>query len=195
MENSEMENKKLLPLKIVHFILMVAAFVLCVVALLNGGTGNAGSGAGPIIAMCCFINALILITVFLYMFMGYGKKVAPFYRAFMIMLIVENIISLAYVMSSVQPPIYYSFSYIIALVMTDILAFSKDLGKKKTYVTAAILLICRAALLVFDSCKVVTYGEWQFSFISTDISFLLLAGTAILMVAGKYLDKDARGTK
>ena len=69
----------------------------------------------------------------------------------------------------------------------------KDVFLKKTL--ASILLVCRLSILILD--LIVFRGMLRFviAIISFAASDVLLAGTALFMVAGKYLDKAERGTK
>ena len=189
-----MENKKYLPVKIVHLILMLAAIVLCCVSLtkLSADT-EFFSDTG--LRMVSYIAEIIaLISGIVYLAYGYKKKAAVYYKFFMVILVIGQAI-ICYRQTVGTFPIMPSAAIlnIISLIVLVILATGKDLGKSKSYLIVAILLACRLIALILDI--IVFSGATIFSVLSHAASNVLLAGAVAFMVTGKYLDKDSRGTK
>lgn len=189
-----MENKKYLPIKIIHLIFMVAAIVLCCVSLtkLSADT-EFFSDTG--LRMVSYIAEIIaLISGIVYLAYGYKKNAAVYYKFFMVILVIGQAI-ICYRQTVGTFPIMPSAAIlnIISLIVLVILATGKDLGKSKSYLIVAILLACRLIALILDI--IVFSGATIFSVISHAASNVLLAGAAAFMVTGKYLDKDSRNTK
>ena len=190
-----MENKKYLPLKIVNFVLIAASLVFCFITLMNGTEDTSTFGNGSLMGICCFVNAFATIVLFFYMFLGYTKNAATYYKTFMALIVLDGVLIAAHLMNTVISPIWYAVLYLISLVANVILTFSKDLGKKNTYAAIAVFLLCRIGLLVADCFGVVTDGTQVLTVISMDVAFVLLALSAGFMAAGKYIDKASRGSK
>ena len=189
-----MENKKYLPVKIVHLILMVAAIILCCVSLTKiSADTRVFSDSG--LRMVSYIAEIIaLISGIIYLAFGYKKNAAVYYKAFMVILvIVQAIICYRQMVGEVSPRA--AILSIIPFIMLVILATGKDLGKAKSYIIAAILLVCRLIILVLDISVFGAMLNTGFSIICFAVSDVLLAGTTFFMVTGKYLDKTERGTK
>ncbi len=189
-----MENKKYLPLKIVHLIFMVAAMGLCVASLVQYGSDSSGF-ANPLAVVCTVLGILCLIAGFIYLVRGYKKNAAVYYKVFMALQLIMFVILLARIMNLLLTPLYMAFLYLIPLVMLSILSVAKDLGKTKTLIVALICVLCRAINLVISICVLKAFGTAATGLLANDITNLLLAGTTAFMVTGKYLDKTARGTK
>ncbi len=189
-----MENKKYLPLKIVHLIFMVAAMALCVVSLVKHGS-DTSVHANPLAVVCTVLGILCLIAGFIYLVLGYKKNAAVYYKIFMALQLTMFVILLARIMNIQQTPLYMAFLYLIPLVMLSILSVAKDLGKTKTMIVALICVFCRVINLVISICVLKAFGTAATGILANDITNLLLAGTTAFMVCGKYLDKAERGTK
>ena len=190
-----MESKKYLPLKIINFVLIAASLAFCFITLISGTEDESSFGNGSLMGICCFVNAFATIVLFFYMFLGYTKNAATYYKTFMALLVLEGILIAAHLMSTVVSPIWYAFLYLLSLASTVVLTFSKDLGKKNTYTAIAVFLLCRAGLLIADCFGIVTSGEIVLTVVSMDVAFVLLALSAGFMAAGKYIDKASRGSK
>ena len=190
-----MENKKYFPIKIIHLILMVAAIGLSIAALVQYGS-DSSQFASPFAVVCTVLGIITLIAGFIYLAMGYKKNAAVYYKAFMVLLLITSVIQIARMMNIMQYPIYYTFLYLIPLVMLTILSVAKDFGKAKTLITVLICILCRAIVLIISICSFKNaLGTAFIGVLGNDITNLLLAGTAAFMVTGKYLDKAERGTK
>ena len=189
-----MENKKYLPIKIIHLILMVAAIVFCCLSLtkINLSTVNFFNSA----MIVAYITEIIaLISGIVYLAYGYKKNAAIYYKAFMVILVIAQAVFCYWQLLGVIAPEpltagIVAILNIVPLIMLTILATGKDLGKTKSYIIVAIILACRIGTIILD---LVALGFGPIIYFR--ISDVLLAGTAFFMVTGKYLDKAARGTK
>ena len=195
-----MENKKYLPIKIIHLILMVAAIVLCCVSLTKLGADTIFFSDTGLRMVSYIIEIIALISGIIYLAFGYKKNAAVYYKAFMVILVVvQAIICYRQMVGAISPDAvqasFIAICNIVSFIMLVILATGKDLGKAKSYVIAVILLVCRLSILILD--LIVFRGMLRFviAIISFAVSDVLLAGTAFFMVTGKYLDKTERGTK
>ena len=189
-----MENKKNLPIKVIHLILMIASIILCCLSFTKiGSDSRVFSDTG--LRMISYISEIIaLISGIIYLAFGYKKNAAVYYKVFMVILVfVQSIICYRQMVGKVSPRA--AITSIISLLMIAILATGKDLGKVKSYSIVSILLICRLLIVVFDINAFGAMPDTGFTIISFAISDVLLAGTTAFMVLGKYLDKEARGTK
>ena len=189
-----MDNKKYLPIKIIHLILMVAGIVFCCLPLtkINLSTINFFNSA----RIVTYIAEIIaLISGIVYLAYGYKKDAAKYYKAFMVIMVIAQAVFCYWQLLGVIAPEPLTASIvaifnIVPLIMLTILATGKDLGKAKSYTIVAIVLACRIGIIIVDLIAL-GYG----SIILYRVSDVLLAGTAAFMITGKYLDKAERGTK
>ena len=195
-----MENKKYLPVKIIHLILMLAAIVLCCVSLTKIGSSTAFFSDTGLRTVSYIAEIIALISGIVYLAFGYKKNAAVFYKIFMVLLVVVQAI-ICYrqmtgaISASTLNAVLVAVSNIVSFAMLVILATGKDLGKAKSYVVTIILLVCRLTVLILDLIVFRTMLNMAITIISFAVSDVLLAGTAAFMVTGKYLDKAERGTK
>jgi hypothetical protein len=135
------------------------------------------------------VHMFVLAAGLYYLALGYEKDSAVFYRAFLILYAISNTVRLVYFMfrhSGFLPIAATTVTIIVVLV----LLFVKDLGKQISWIAYGILIV--AELLLLPSfLKAGTSATLLIS----KLSDLLIAGTLGLMINGKYLDKDARGTE
>ena len=188
-------EKKHLPLRIVHSVLLIAALVFCIVALIKNPTDTTVYGGNPIVIVCDLLNIVTLAFGAVYIAMGYEKRAAIFYKMFMAALTVAAVFQVALLMTNVILPFSLALLYLVALVMTTILAVSQDLGKTDTYIVVTVLVLCRCVLLISMLSSLSFFGTSVIGVLSASIASLLTAITAGLAVCGKYLDKAERGAK
>lgn len=189
-----MENKKYLPVKIIHLILMLAAIVLCCVSLTKIGADTKVFSDTGLRTVSYIAEIIALISGIIYLAFGYKKNATVYYKAFMVILVVvQAIICYRQMVGTASARV--AILNIIPFITLIILATGKDLGKAKSYIIVGILLVCRLIILVLDITVFNFSTNTGFSVINYAISDVLLAGTAFFMVTGKYLDKAERGTK
>lgn len=187
-----MENKKILPIKIIHALLMIAALVMSIMEFAKLGSIDSIYTASVFPALCTITNILALIVGFIYLFKGYKKNANVYYKVFMGLCVLFSVLHMT-AMSRFIMPYTETLVYMIAAIMLVILAVGKDLGKRNTYIVFAIMMICRLIPLFTSLSSLQYFGEAGFGMLSQVISNILIAGTVGFMVTGKYLDKDERG--
>ena len=192
-----MDNKKYLPLKIFHLVLMVAAFVISCIAISKFSETAMMTIEVPLRIPVWAMKILAIISGMVYLIFGYKKEGFQYYRAFMVLLTMSDIVMLA-CQSTERISVFMGFANIISIVIIAILAVGKDLGKRYSYLGVIILLLCRlvALALAIYGIAGTEVGELYVAGsddLSLAINNVILAGTVGLLVFGKYADKAARG--
>ena len=189
-------TKKYSPLMIIHLILMslLIVFVLVSTVATLAGVKTIDSqlffdsfSAG--VYILAILNIAALGCGIIYLLQGYSKKAASYYKAFMVLtaaLSVLNIYSVYVFRGFCLGVILIAVKVILLLA----LAFWKDLGKRNTWILFAIII--GIDLYIFVSSNHQNYLLYRLAFV---LSKLLMDGTIGLAIRGKYVDKDARGTK
>ena len=189
-------NKKYLPLKIIHMILMAAAAVMCVLVVVKTSNGTTDSPATTFEGAIFFIILLAIIVAFVYLIRGSSKQFSYDYKIFMVLYLcvagftVANLMCLPEAIKAV-----HAIVLVIPVVTGTMLATGKDLGKNKTLILGGITVLCNVFILIYDIASNGTATDFGFKLMALDISTLLLTLTLVFMVVEKYLDKQARGTK
>ncbi len=195
-----MSDKKFTPLMLFHLILMVVLIIMCIknattvhskISLMS--EPDEITTAQHIVAFNV-LSMLALCFGVIYLLMRYNKKSALFYKAFFVMTAIET--TGAYVLIIVkwgQQTLFALSSYLIPLIVMMVticillfLAFWKNLGKKRSFILFAILLIMD-----------IVFGHLFLNrpeMIVTLLSRLAIDVTIGLAIKGKYDDKAARGT-
>ena len=194
--------KKFSPIAIVHLVLMVGLF-LCATfsATLFFGRFEiavADKGNAEILLTGCtmLVVMLMLLTGMMYLFNEYRKTSAIFYKVFLCLVIavVALVIELDIGFTTVNALlIAKTVLSIIKIFVLLILAFWKNLGKKRTLILFAALLlldVVSGTLLVLNMMN----RGFDFSIVGV-ITPLIADGTIALAIHGKYADKAERGSK
>ena len=200
--------KKLSPLMIVHFFLMLALFMLSVVSavLLFSGVGfdfgalNSGNQVSVILfGVFNLVNALALCFGIVYLLRGYSKKAAPFYKASLLTRVAATVICLVMMtfnFNAQGAALALVISIIVLLaakgVIMAYMTFKKDIGKKNTWILFHVLVVLDVGL------GVLFLFNQKMMMIHTIVNIcarLALDGAVGLSVRGKYKDKESRGTK
>jgi hypothetical protein len=82
---------------------------------------------------------------------------------------------------------------VLSLIALVVLTTVKDLGREKTTLIYALLLLCQLIALFSVIFNVRSMANAVSPFFNIYVSNLLLAGTLGLMIGAKYMDKEARG--
>ena len=183
-----MENKEKV-IKLAHLIVTVVGLALYVISLLQYG-----SNINRIVFISILVNIVALVLGLIYLAMSYKKNAASFYKAFMWILVISEVIESVSISSTFTPTVADIFRININLVLFTLIAGAKDYGKKNSY----LLALCLVVFNVYTVLNVLpTAGNFNIDanlVIFDRIGQLMLAILASLMVCGKYIDKDARGT-
>lgn len=185
-----MENKKYLPFRIIHYVLMIVTFVLAVYSFVINSPSYTF-----LTTLSYLLLVIALVLGFVYAILDYRKQDAKYYKGFMWAYLVSSIFQLVNITTSSTMMAYIAFLNIIAIVFITMLTTCKDLGKQTSYIIATGLLLCRLIPLI----RYFASGRYQsqnvLGVVSASVIGIMLAGNAFLMVAGKYIDKDTRGAK
>ena len=185
-----MENKKYLPLRIVHYALMLVAFGFALFSFIKT------SSTYPFLANLSVISLMAaLIIGLIYAVLGYKKQDAKYYKTSMWAYLISASLHFVCIISSLTMLPGYAFLYVIALILITMLATCNDLGKQKSYIVAVGLVLCKIITFLVDLFAGFNPETIELGVISNSLTYIMLAGNAMLMVAGKYVDKDARGAK
>ena len=189
-----MENKKYVPLKIVHLILMAAglSFYIYSIAQIFSLYSDA---TYIVISLCQSISAVFaLISGFLYLVKGYKKNAAAYYKGYVWIILIADMFA-AIVGISVVTSYVVKIIWAIGLILLAVLATSKDLGKAKSITIAVCIILCKTVLLIVALSIYSVLDPVFVPVVMDAASQLVLTFTTTFMVCGKYLDKAARGAK
>ena len=189
------------PLKLLHLALMVilmfGSSFSTVMFFTRNEAAVAGKGEMEVILNGCstLVVVLMLITGILYLVHGYKKNAAVYYLAFILLLVLVNVlVVLIDVLYTQMTPliiikcIVYSAKIIVLLIM----AFGKNLGKKMTwtllYVVVALDIAGMIVMLIY-----MFQNGFDFALIGV-VAAIVADVTMGLAIRGKYEDKESRGS-
>lgn len=184
-----MENKEKV-LKIIHLLIVVAGIAVYAISLTQCDINTP-----RIVYIRLFLNIVALVLALVYLAMSYRKNASSYYKAFMWLLVISEVIESTSQLSSITPNVADIFKINVNLVLFTLIAGAKDYGKNNSYLLALCLVIFNV-YTVFDVVSVAPNSNVTFNLQLLDrIGQLLLAVTASFMVCGKYIDKESRGSK
>ena len=191
-----MENKKHLPLKIAHLIFMIAGIVLYAITLISFTQG---------VTVLSFIvrvlNILVLAAGIVYLAFGYKKKANLYYKIFMWLLVISQIVEYTCQnsMGDTGSLLFIKFTKYVAFALIILLAGAKDYGVVKSNILSIALVAINIYILldcIFSAAPNFVAQGWPVGPLYIDaIGQLIIASTVAFMVCAKYLDKAERGTK
>ena len=193
--------KKNSPLKLLHLALMVilmfGSSFSTVMFFTRNEAAVAGKGEMEVILNGCstLVVVLMLITGILYLVHGYKKNAAVYYLAFILLLVLVNVlVVLIDVLYTQMTPliiikcILYSAKIIVLLIM----AFGKNLGKKMTWTLLYVVVALDIAGMIVMLIYMFQNG---FDFALIGVVAAIVADVTIgLAIRGKYEDKESRGS-
>ena len=187
-----MENKKYLPLKVIHLAFMVLGLCFYVYSL--SGIKDVFAEKFIIIAVFQTTTAIFaLISGILYLTHGYKKNAVSYYKGYVWIILVNEIFST--ISGTFDESYFLKFVWIIDLVLLTILTVGKDLGKTKSFTLVGFILLGKTILLIDFVGKIQILGSIGVNAMLGMVGQLVLTITTGLMVCGKYLDKESRGAK
>lgn len=193
---------KMKPFAIVHCVLMAVVFVSLIFVGVNIFNNLIEAFAPTLIlrlGVLLFCMLGIVISA-LYIFKGYRKQAAGYYKAFIcvtaVTFLIQAILQFMPRGANGNEAVQFEVSR-IAIIATVILAFvgvvilavAKDLGSKKTWIIYTAVII---AYIVFCILTLVAV-RFVITKFFVQIGPLLLLGSIGFMIKGKYDDKKARG--
>ncbi|MBQ0026355.1 MAG: hypothetical protein KBS79_03180 [Lachnospiraceae bacterium] len=192
-----MENKKYLPLKIIHLIFMVAGIVLFAISLISYSQSSALGIIGPV------LNILALAAGIVYLAFGYKKDANLYYKIFMWALVISQIVEFTGQYSTgdigTGDAVFNNLAKFVAFALIILLAGAKDYGVVKSNILSIALVVINTYIIFdcfFSAAPNFVAQGWPVLPLYFDaIGQFIIASTVAFMVCGKYLDKAARGTK
>ena len=141
----------------------------------------------------CFAS---IISALIYATKGYKKDAAKYYKAFFFLYALYTLFSTVAAVYSTLTRDYekvFTNEILLGLVAIDafVLAFGKDLGKKKSIGFACAMLI----LQLISSFRVFILYPDRITILITYFVRIVIACIACTFVVAKYADKESRGAK
>lgn len=186
-----MDNKKYLPFKIAHLILMTLTTVITVVGMVQMvkrfGTGI--DGLLTIRLLSSAVRIVAMIVGILYLVSGYRKSSAGYYKLFFWLMMISLVFRLlVFFTNKVNTAMI--LGGVLSIVLACLLMAGKDLGRNVSVILLISLVIIEVLLKFPISLSDISIGQ-----LGGELSMFMLYGTAAFMVAAKYIDKSIRGTK
>ena len=194
-----MKVKKFTPLMWFHLVLMVFMIVVSaalLIVLLTNMIDISEYVIADKTGIQKYLYEGVLLTNILahycgimYLWNGYTKEAAKFYKAFMILLTISNIFI------AIASELAYGFALspvlsLVKIILLLVLTFGQNLGKKETWNAYWLVL---GVDFVFGI--IIMYPHvFSVARLITVLNRLTATNTIGLAVKGKYDDKDARGT-
>ena len=193
--------KKLSPLRIIHLILMIVLMCssgISTVLFLGGfEVAVAGKDKSEVILTGCstLMVMVMLLTGILYLVHGYKKNAAVYYKAFILLMVLVTLIDLITNMVCTTMNVLLIIRcalFAIKIIFLLLLAFGKDLGRKKAWIILYVIIgLDIAGMIVL--LIIMSGTGFDFSLIGA-IAALVADVTLGLAIHGKYDDKASRGT-
>lgn len=182
-----MTTKRTAPYLYLHIAVMAA---LAIVNLMHAfSLFRSGGDAVLTILIIAFLNLVLTVCAAVYLYRGYRKEAAPYYKAFMVVAMLSTVLHarLTLTHSGYGFGLALLFAKIIVLA---ILAFTEDMGKKTTWIIYGILAVVD---LIYAVLFPPVHASGIFRVLPI-LSRLLVTASIGLAIGGKYADKEARGT-
>lgn len=145
------------------------------------------------------LNIGAIIFSLVYLLYGYKKNAADYFKFFMLFLALKELLAIESMLVEEGAPIYAVVIVATMMLGFVVLAFGKDLGKKKSTIACAIVVGLSVLTLIVgmmytpkDLTKNVLVGITLNIF---NLTRVLMTSITAIMVYAKYEDKYARGTK
>ena len=174
-------------IRICQMVVMAALATVLIVLVLQRAVSNSGSFNDYYSIAIWVTTAWALAWAFLYLFKGYTKSAAVYYKLFLAFLLLQFVVN--FIMPIVRGDVLEIILHAVSILVLVVLAFGKDLGAKNSQILFVILAALQIAITVLAIMSGLS-GR-----IITNVARLLLIGTLGLMLEGKYADKRARGKR
>ena len=175
--------------KPIYKVILVFNLLLIAAAVVLSIIGICGEVATAIRIISTVIRLLALLFAGFYILSGYSKDAAKYYKLFGIVYLLSTVLGLISCISN-TPTVLSVICYVLTIIGILALAFAKDLGKTKSFIICAVLVVLQIALTVSVYLQADPAIVKINMFISIDLACLFG-----IMTYAKYLDKAERGTK
>lgn len=127
----------------------------------------------------------------LYAFSGYKKDASKYYKLYMFLFSVSEIMSTISVVLRKEPSTISTLLTGLCAVFALILTFGKDLGKNTTLSICAICL----SIHIYNLIHILINSQTKFQAITNSLSNIVLVVIALVFIIAKYENKALRGSK
>ena len=185
-----MNDKKYLPFKIAHLILMALTTIITIIGMINMIKRFGGDMNGLVIIrmLSSVVRILAMVVGIIYLVSGYKKSSAKYYKLFFCLMMIALIFRLLVFITTEKNTIMI-IGAVATIILAIILMIGKNLGRNKSYALLAILIIIEVLLLLPVGITGISIGQ-----LGGELSMFMLYGTAGFMIVAKYLDKGLRGS-
>ena len=185
-----MNDKKYLPFKIAHLILMTFTTIVTIVGMVHmikrfGGDIN---GLLTIRMLSSVVRILAMVVGVVYLVSGYKKSSAKYYKLFFCLMMIALVFRLLVFITTGKSTIMI-IGAVATIVLAIVLMAGKNLGRNISYALLAILTVIEILLLLPVGISGISLGQ-----LGGELSMFMLYGTAGFMITAKYLDKSLRGS-
>ena len=185
-----MENRKYLSglhgaFSVIGIVLYTVSFIRMII-----------DGVVPIGLTSIVLNMVALTVGLIYLLKGYKKEAANYYKAFMWILVVSELLEAVARISSLGTTRTFDiFTCILPFAFFLLLAGAKDYGKRASFILSIALLLSMILQIIPAFAFVRNIGPAYIYVVIDFIGQFAIAGITVIMVCEKYLDKAARGAK
>lgn len=186
-----MDDKKYLPFKIVHLVLMCLTIVITFVGIIQM-TKRLGTGTDGVVMIRLLSSAVrvsAMVVGILYMASGYKKSAAGYYKLFFCLMVISLIFRLMVFITNKVNTLMI-IGAVVTIILAIILMAGKDLGRNVSFAILAALIIIEVLLKFPISLSDISIGQ-----LGGELSMFMLYGTVGFMITAKYIDKTLRGSK
>lgn len=184
-----MTNKKMIPLIILNFIGILFGITANVIAALSD-SADAMTTVSSVVSIVAMGFALV------YLFMGYKKNAAVFYKVYTYVFAMSQIIAVIGLAKDSENFVGVSV-YVILLGLILILAVVPDLGRKVTFIICGIIfalgfVLLITTLFVYSPESVSSTVDGFFRVFAGDVSVIVMSSVMWVMAGAKFNDKALR---
>lgn len=169
---------------ILNLLLIVAGIAGSVFTMINKDAGAWLQFTG-LAAILGFVSAVY------YVFMGYSKDAAKYYKEFVALFVIFELVRTVAIGAQYQAGLLAAFAA-VAYGCGVALLFGKDLGKNCSFWLAGVAIICSIGSIVAAASMNAEMKFFELMMSGCQFALTFMLGT---MTYAKYLDKEARGTK
>ena len=185
-----MEDKRYLPFKIAHLVLMSLTIIVTLVGMIQMarkfGTGIDGVLVIRLISSVVRIAGMVIGII--YLVSGYKKSSAKYYKLFFCLMTIALFFrQMVFVTNKVNTAMMIGGA--VTIILSIVLTLGKDLGRNVSFAILALMIIIEVLLKFPISISDISIGQ-----LGGELSMFMLFGTAGFMIAAKYIDKSLRGS-
>ncbi len=186
-----MNDKKYLPFKIIHLVLMVATLLITVVGLFQmfRKLGSGQDWALLVRMISSIVRIMAMVVGIIYLVSGYKKSSAGYYKLFFCLMVVVLILRTMVFLANGMNAIMVAGS-ILTIIIAFVLLVGKDLGRDVSLILLTAMIVIEILLKLPFSFEGMSIGQ-----LGGELSMFMMFGTAGFMMTAKYIDKELRGTK